>query len=508
MSSRPANDAVNSIWADDLLERRKYANFLTKTIRQRCDPLASSGARRPFTLAIDGDWGAGKTFFVNRWHDDLKAQEFAVVCFDAWKSDTTSEPLVALLSEINEQLEPLIRKLPVSEIASEAVSENWELVKKSGRKLAFSAAKIIASAALKHGAGLSIGDVFSTESTNDSQEASDEIADPLNESVEKIAEKLGEQLEKDHKARQHSIGAFRGHLGRTVALLEEHKVATIPLVVFVDELDRCRPDFAIKLLEVIKHLFDVPGVCFVVSINTRQLSESIRAVYGGGFDATHYLHRFFDLTYRLPEPNHYEYAKSLFTQWPFKVKDRSDDNFVFGSANGSDVQAYLFSLVSREFGLDLRAQRRVFDTALTAANAIPTESRIHSLFLFFLSALYVRKPSGWDEFWTRAATDDTFYLWYSANVRDNNLSHSIVDSGLQFGASVDDKTVSTLIHDYRFVTLMTQSEIMAKLNAPGFQDEARGKSWVFSTVMRSANLNGRPPTFRYKMLIELAGQVT
>ncbi|WP_081764293.1 P-loop NTPase fold protein [Sphingobium sp. Ant17] len=66
-----------------------------------------------------------------------------------------------------------------------------------------------------------------------------------------------------------------------------------PIFVVVDELDRCRPDYAIALLESIKHLFDVPGVVFVIALHGRQLTASIEAVYGAKFDATAYLRRFF-----------------------------------------------------------------------------------------------------------------------------------------------------------------------------------------------------------------------
>ena len=74
-----------------------------------------------------------------------------------------------------------------------------------------------------------------------------------------------------------------------ITVLEDQAGVQLPLFVFVDELDRCRPDYAIELLEGIKHLFGVPGVYFVVATNTVQLGESVKAVYGSGFDGVRYL---------------------------------------------------------------------------------------------------------------------------------------------------------------------------------------------------------------------------
>ena len=75
-----------------------------------------------------------------------------------------------------------------------------------------------------------------------------------------------------------------------------------PLVVMIDELDRCRPSYAVELLEVAKHLFSVDHIVFVLAVNRSELAHAIRALYGGGFDAKGYLRRFFDVDFVLPAP--------------------------------------------------------------------------------------------------------------------------------------------------------------------------------------------------------------
>ncbi|MGL5753172.1 MAG: KAP family P-loop NTPase fold protein [Paraclostridium sp.] len=73
------------------------------------------------------------------------------------------------------------------------------------------------------------------------------------------------------------------------------------IIFFIDELDRCRPSFAIELLEVIKHLFDIDNFIFVISIDKEQLSHSVSTIYGHNMDTVGYLRRFFDLDYKLPK---------------------------------------------------------------------------------------------------------------------------------------------------------------------------------------------------------------
>ena len=67
-----------------------------------------------------------------------------------------------------------------------------------------------------------------------------------------------------------------------------------PLVLFIDELDRCRPTYAIEVLERIKHLFEVYGLKIVIACDIVQLSESVKSIYGSNFNALGYLQRFFD----------------------------------------------------------------------------------------------------------------------------------------------------------------------------------------------------------------------
>jgi len=81
------------------------------------------------------------------------------------------------------------------------------------------------------------------------------------------------------------------------------------LLVFVDELDRCSPMYAVRFLERVKHFFSCPNVKFVFSTNLRQLGATIQNFYGVTFNSTRYLNKFFDFTTELPPVSQDQYLR-------------------------------------------------------------------------------------------------------------------------------------------------------------------------------------------------------
>ena len=115
------------------------------------------------------------------------------------------------------------------------------------------------------------------------------------------------------------------------------------LVIFIDELDRCKPSYAVKLLERIKHYFVDDKITFVFSVNIDELQYTIRKYYGEGFDGSRYLDRFFDLRVSLPAPNMQKYYQSL---------GFFESNYYYDIVCGAVIKAYHFGL--REIAKYLR----------------------------------------------------------------------------------------------------------------------------------------------------------
>jgi hypothetical protein len=101
------------------------------------------------------------------------------------------------------------------------------------------------------------------------------------------------------------------------------------LVIVIDELDRCRPNYAIQVLEKIKHLFSIPGIVFVLGIDREQIGFSIETLYGKGMDVTGYLSRFIDIDYHLPEPDRRKFIET-------KLQKHGVDEFFSTQGGGRD----------------------------------------------------------------------------------------------------------------------------------------------------------------------------
>lgn len=131
---------------------------------------------------------------------------------------------------------------------------------------------------------------------------------------------------------------------------------------FIDELDRCRPNYAVTVLEQIKHFFSVPNIVFVLSIDKVQLGHAIRGVYGSEFiDADDYLRRFIDIEYSLPDPEYDKYTNYLCDKYDlnsfFNHSDRLDNIHLVGdNSNFLNYTNFIFKLKKPT----LREQERLF----------------------------------------------------------------------------------------------------------------------------------------------------
>ncbi len=138
------------------------------------------------------------------------------------------------------------------------------------------------------------------------------------------------------------------------------------LIVVIDELDRCRPDYALRFLETIKHVFEVPYVTFIVAANARELSQTVKGVYGDGFDGSGYLERFFDIWLPLPVGDRENFVKRCLENQSFKQVAGKDVLFNVGSYEGpaEEVAAKLLTASSLNLRQIKKAVRHIAITLL------------------------------------------------------------------------------------------------------------------------------------------------
>ncbi|MFK3859309.1 KAP family P-loop NTPase fold protein [Pseudoalteromonas rhizosphaerae] len=271
-------------FSSDNLDRAKYATYLTSLIK------AKGGTDRNnlsnYVLNLDAEWGAGKTYFLKRWSQDLKGNH-PVVYIDAWAIDYLESPLMTVLSEIIEQLKTQTDRAD----SPKARAKFKEIIK--------AAAPRVGSALMKRYLGFDF-DVFNSSESDGENSSNKEI------DFSKAGEKVLEVFCKEVTDSKESVKALKQAIQAWVEYVVDNpvkKMGTIqnsyPAFIFIDELDRCKPTYAVEMLESIKHVFDIPGLVFVVATNTMQLSHTVKAVYGSEFNAEEYLSRFFNNRYYL-----------------------------------------------------------------------------------------------------------------------------------------------------------------------------------------------------------------
>lgn len=285
-------------WSTCITNREEYGRFLISILTSEKDG---------FVLNLNGSWGTGKTEFLRRLYVELAEQSYPVVYIDAWESDFLKDPLTVVCTELLNQLGYLFKHAKVDKRTSlyrSCVESVNDLL------LNFNKLSTIAHAAGKTYSALSGEDVDTTHlglleaiigsgiNINKLQGVND-----VNESI--LSDLMGQQRDIND-----SMEAIRKQIGVISYILSDLYNLKIPIVVLVDELDRCRPDYAIKMLEIIKHFFDVKGCAFLIATDTKSLQASIKSVYGSEFEASRYLKRFFSQQITLQKPSILEYIQA------------------------------------------------------------------------------------------------------------------------------------------------------------------------------------------------------
>jgi hypothetical protein len=266
---------------DDKLDRKQLAEKLTGYLERLKD-----GA----VLAIDAPWGEGKTWFGKNWNKDLNDKGFKTIYIDSFEQDYIEDPFLLITSEI------------LNVVKDEA--KNIEILKKNGVEVAKRLMPLAVKALVNFGGrfiGSSdlVGEIKSTFEASGDDSSDTKVIDDVSEAGEKIATDLtnkwiSDKLD-DFVNDKIIMNEFKTQL--TTYAKSNDK----PLVIFIDELDRCKPTFAVNLVERIKHFFDVPNIVFVLLLNKDQLEKAVKGVYGSETNACEYLDKFINFTFRLPK---------------------------------------------------------------------------------------------------------------------------------------------------------------------------------------------------------------
>ncbi len=332
-------------FSNDALGREDFARGLSRLITN--NELLPKGV-----IALDGEWGVGKTWFGE--HLKLQLDQIGVVgtvWIDAFEADWDDDPALSLFAGIASQLTP---------VDEEAFLEK---LKPYLLNLLPAATK----AAFKIGSNLTGID--------------NEAMSSFSEFAEKTSEKFVVDQISKLKSKRADLNAVKGILSDAVKDIEDGK-----LVIFVDELDRCSPGFAIRFLERLKHLFDVDGVVFILLWNRIQIQAAVENFYGKSPHGDMYLDKFVDYAFPLPITGQLN-SSSLLVEMIRRLCLSVNSN----SASQIDESYFeSFSIISSILRLTAREIKHVF------AWFVLSNKRSEPILEFWLLGIKVKYPSAFN----------------------------------------------------------------------------------------------------------------
>lgn len=346
------------MWEKDRLNRKKYADFLRILIKNS-DKYKRSEEEESYVIALDSPWGTGKTWFLEMFEKYMEETEaehgIRIIHYSAWASDFWDNAFLPLMHALYEK----------DMLKLEALGEDGKDCVRNVLKLAVYLGKEVG---LKK-----VETVFG-----------EEAAEVLKGGIDGLAE----HPEQGIRAVFEDYEDFCGAYNTVRKMLEDYQKSlgsNGKIVIVVDELDRCRPDFAVQTLEVVKHLFNMEGLVFLFAVDIRQLGCVIRGIYGEGLDADQYLNRFFHYVTHLPEPDYRKYIRLLYEE---KMSNFTSEH---QNPEHSTMFANYAGRLAEGFGLSLRELDTIWKNYLVLYDyklkaCVRTEA--HLLYLTFLTLKY------------------------------------------------------------------------------------------------------------------------
>jgi hypothetical protein len=358
-------------FANDKLQRQKIIENLTLLVQS---------TSQPFVISIEAPWGQGKTTFIKMWKAHLENVGHICLYFNAWESDFVEDPLIAFIGELSNAIDAKNTKGKLGGQLKKLQNIGGKIVKRA----------------------LPLTIQIATQGLL-TQENVKKVSDTLFSSGDEIANfasELAEEKIKQYDSDKKGLVEFKKQLSALAASLSDDKNKKSPLIFFIDELDRCRPDFSISLLERIKHVFSVNNVVFILGIDRDQIEQSIKSIYGQGMNADGYLRRFIDYGFRLPSPSSEKFCEFLYTRFVM-------DEIFKTQRNGREQQDTFLRLVSKFsllYGFSLRTIEQYFTEMNLVLRTIPTDHFLFSEMIAFLLAIKIH--------------DHTLYSLLSENTPD------------------------------------------------------------------------------------------
>ena len=323
-----------------------------------------------FVLSLNSEFGSGKSTFFEMWANKLEsaANTFEVVYINAWESDFQGDPLLAIVSYLLDLLKPSKDIEPIKETAGKlckfALSVGNDVVQR------FTGVDVIRAGQYA--------------------ESKDGIAKP----------EIGHACFQLYQERHDLFEKLK------TLLRDLTSKSKYPILIIIDELDRCRPNYAIEFLETIKHFFDINGLIFVIGVDRNQLASSAKALFGQQLDFDEYYRKFAHRNASLPvksKPMTEQFCRKLVSEY------LSDDAFGkksrFSYAKHDSFRIDNIVELCKAFSLNARQIHEFFRiTAHVLSSIKQSDSNLlwgWHIGTFFMTALSIKNHDLYDQIGSR-----------------------------------------------------------------------------------------------------------
>ncbi|MBE3841137.1 NTPase KAP [Vibrio parahaemolyticus] len=376
-------------YCEDSLFRQKYAQYLSRFLASKgYDELRpEQDKKQNYVLNLNSEWGTGKTYFLRRWAESLKNYH-PVVYVDAWKQDYSDDPLMSVIASMINQLR---------EQAGKSAEDSKFKASRKVLGLLKATAPAITGSLVKRYIGIDPLTILNSDDNKlVGKEIKDENGNPIDMGT--AATRLVTHLIDEHSKKSVAITSLKTNIEQWISAVQGNQANNtyrqLPAFVFIDELDRCRPSYAVEMLETIKHIFDIRGVVFVVATDTNQLQHAVKSIYGAGFDADLYLGRFFDARYTLKQIP-YNHLLSIHCDMNSFSSTALKSNSISTWPNCDTPQEEIDNIATiySVFGLSAREAIQTTERLISTVRNLETDKTINLYYLLILMCLSNKKRS-------------------------------------------------------------------------------------------------------------------
>lgn len=312
---------MDSIYKNDKLNRERFCKSVVNVIDKNINN--DNG----LFLSINGGYGSGKTTTMRFIEDELKFKDnYIVVNYNTWLNNIYNDPLMPILYNIVQSLKEKCSK------------DKLEAVKNSAKNIFIFLAKFGKN-------------IFQNKTGIE---------------IPKIEEK--ENFFNEMIAFEEAIKNFKDLIVKIIGTDKK-------IILLVDEIDRCLPDYSIQILEKIHHLFNIKGFATIIAVDKKQLEKTIEIIFGQNTNICGYLARFIDYEFDLPNNNDHMILEEKFESW---------------------YACKILINILNSFNVNLREKIKICDEyILIASNYISYDNVLEAMFIMFLLCL---KKKEWDNY--------------------------------------------------------------------------------------------------------------